>query len=152
MWHDNASRADGSRADGSRADGFWADRSWADGPRPRVDGSRAESIRHAAGGAADRRGLSVDQGPVPAVASDQAVVRARFRDLAIIHDDDQVRVADRRQPMCDHDRRGLDHGEIAIEELLGQGVQLARRLIEQQDRWVLHQRSGQRDSLPLTAR
>ena len=40
---------------------------------------------------------------------DELVVRALFDDDALVHDDDEIGVADRRQPVRDHERRAAGH-------------------------------------------
>ena len=91
---------------------------------------------------------------IDAVAGQQRLVRALFDQFGVLHHEDDVRVADRPQVMCDDDGRppfhqgvkGADHG------LLGDGVQSRSRLVENQDRRIADDRPGNGDALALTAR
>jgi hypothetical protein len=80
-------------------------------------------------------------------------VRPALDDAAVGHDDDQVGVPDRRQPMRDDDARAVRHEalERLLDEPLRFGVERGRRLVEDQDRRVPENRAGDGDPLALTA-
>ena len=60
----------------------------------------------------------------------------------------------RRQPVRDQDRRALLEGvlDCVVDRGLDLDVDGTGRVVEHQDRWVLEQRAGDRDALPLPTR
>ena len=79
-------------------------------------------------------------------------MRALFDQLPIGHDQDQVGVHDRAQPVGDDDRRAAQVSQVAVHQPLGDGVEGAGRLVQQQDARLLRQRARQGDPLALAAR
>ena len=80
-------------------------------------------------------------------------MRAAFGDPALVEDDDLVGVDDGREAMGDDDR-GPARGDALqglLDRRLGPAVEGAGRLVEDQDRRVLEQGSGDRDALLLAA-
>ena len=73
-------------------------------------------------------------------------------DPAMLEDDDQVRVADRRKPVGDDERRpaGEQQPERALDLLLGADVHRRGRLVQDQDPRIGEQGARERDELPLT--
>src|SRR5215472_11962991 len=104
------------------------------------------------GGARD--GLLAEQARVATVAVDEIVVRAVLDDAAALDGEDAVGEAQRRQPVGDDDDgaslRHLAH--VLLDEALRLGVERARRLVEDQDRWAVDERARDRDALALAAR
>ena len=72
---------------------------------------------------------------------------------AALEDGDLIRLADRRQPVGDRQRRAAfrELVERGLDGSLGLGVEGARRLVEDQDRRVAQDRARDRDSLLLAA-
>jgi hypothetical protein len=77
-----------------------------------------------------------------------------FDRATLVHHDDAVGVAHRRQPMGDDQRGapGAQPGQRLLHQRLVLGIQRAGGFVEQQDARVAQQRAGQRDALPLPAR
>ena len=84
----------------------------------------------------------------------QLVVRALLDEAAALEDDDQVGVADRAQPVRDHERRAALEQlvEVLLDRALGLGVERARRLVEEQHRRPVVDGARDRDPLLLAAR
>jgi len=61
-------------------------------------------------------------------------MRAGRQDLAAVEDDDLARAAHRREAVGDHERRApLEEAiERALDEVLGLGVERARRLVDRE--------------------
>ena len=91
---------------------------------------------------------------VEPAARDQLLVRALLDDLAVLEHDDQVGVADRREPVRDHERRaaGEQTPQRPLDLALGADVDGRRRLVEDQDARVGKQRAGEGDELALAER
>ena len=81
-------------------------------------------------------------------------MRALLDDDAVLEDDDQVGVADRREAVGDHERGAAVRGaaERVLDPPLGADVDRARRLVEDQDARVGEQRAGEGDELALAER
>ena len=81
-------------------------------------------------------------------------MRAGFDDVSAVDHEDAIGLLDRRQSMCDDERRAVVHQliERPLDDALGFGVQRRRRFVENQDRRILEQRARDRDALPLPAR
>ncbi len=75
-------------------------------------------------------------------------------DEAVLEDDDQIGVADRREAVGDHERGApvQQAAERALDLLLGTDVDRARRLVEDQDARVGEQCACERDELALAER
>ena len=70
-------------------------------------------------------------------------------DAAVLHQQDQVRAADGGQPVRDHERRspGEQRRHRRLDQLLALGVEVARRLVEDQD--LRRRQDRPRDRQPL---
>src|SRR4051794_17779433 len=81
-------------------------------------------------------------------------VRAALHDAPLFHHDDFVGVLDGAQAMCDDERGAIAHelDERLLDATLRLVVERRRRLIEDEDRGVLVERTRDGDALPLTAR
>ena len=81
-------------------------------------------------------------------------MRALLDDHTVLEDDDQVGVADRRQPVRDHERGavGEQRAERALDPPLRADVDRRGRLVEDQDAGIGEQRPRERDQLPLAER
>src|SRR5690606_11790094 len=86
---------------------------------------------------------------VEAAAGEKRLVRALLAQLAVVQDQDAVRVPDRRQSMRNNDGRPAAHerGERLIDALLECGVDGGRRLIEDQDLRVERECAREREQL-----
>mmetsp|Transcript_32921 Transcript_32921/g.63413 ORF Transcript_32921/g.63413 Transcript_32921/m.63413 type:complete len:466 (+) Transcript_32921:2663-4060(+) len=86
---------------------------------------------------------------------EQLVVGAALDHLALVHDGDLVGVADRREAVGDGDGRPLPLGHERVERLLdhalARSVERARRLVEEQDGRLAHERARNRHALLLPA-
>jgi len=81
---------------------------------------------------------------------------ALFNQRAIREHADLVGVADRRQPVRDHDCRPLGAAQELVECELHHALRLSvkrrSRLVQDQNGWLAHQRTSDCDALLLTAR
>jgi hypothetical protein len=86
--------------------------------------------------------------------ADQFRVRAGVDQLPVIEDDDPVGALHGGQPMGDDDRRPAAHCRFQrrLHDALAFRVEAAGRFVEQQQRRVLEDRTGDGDALPLAAR
>ncbi len=77
-----------------------------------------------------------------------------FDDPAVLHHEDHVGAADRRQPVGDHETRPIRPQRVHgfLDEHLGAGVDRAGRLVEDQDRRIAEERPGDRHQLLLAGR
>ena len=87
-------------------------------------------------------------------SSEQLVVRPLLDDLAVLEDDDQIGIADRRQPVGDDERGAAvqEPPQRTLDLALGADVDRARRLVEDQDARIGEERAGERDQLALAER
>eukprot|EP00966_Prymnesium_polylepis_P286672 6621785-Prymnesium_polylepis.2 len=102
------------------------------------------------------RGCSMLQGLLDAAWADwahQVVVGAALHHAAAVDDSNLVGVTDRREAVRDRDRRALllrhDLVQRGLHHLLALVVERTRRLVEQHDRWLAHERAADGDSLLL---
>ena len=74
---------------------------------------------------------------------------ALLDDVAVLHHEDRVRVADRRQTMGDHERRavGPQRGHRLLHEHLRAGVDRRRRLVEDEQGGLGEERTSDGDEL-----
>ena len=81
-------------------------------------------------------------------------MRAPLDDPAVLHHQDHVGVADRRQPVRDDERRAPAHqlAHRALDEDFGARVDAARRFVEDQDRRIGEERARDRQQLLLALR
>ena len=96
--------------------------------------------------------LAVVQVCISAAESHEAVVGALLDDVAFLHHEDQVRVADGRKTVRDDERSAVRHQVIhgPLYQHFGTGIDGAGRLIEDQHRVVLDHRTGDGEQLLLT--
>ena len=98
--------------------------------------------------------LTVVETVVEPFVAQQLCVGALFDDLASVHDDDGVGVADRRQPVGDDEARPpasqLRHR--LLDQDLGPRVYIARRLVQDQNARVGEKSAGDRHELALAGR
>ena len=98
--------------------------------------------------------LRLDELPVPAIESEEFVVRTDLRDTAVIEHNDAIRRSDRRQAMGDDERRAPP--DQPLESLLHLAFRLAvergGRFIQQQDARISDERAGNSESLALATR
>src|SRR5205823_89615 len=96
--------------------------------------------------------LQLIQLEIDATRFDQLFVRAGLDDAALIKDHNQVRLLDGREPMGDANGRASLHQFLQrrLDSALGFCIQRVGRLIENQDRGVLENRAGDRQSLALS--
>src|SRR5664279_4093541 len=94
--------------------------------------------------------LSLHQLPVGTALSEQLGVGAALDDAAILHHQDQVGPGHRTEPVSDHDPRATEPVQVVMHRTLGERVEIARRLVQQQDRGTVNQGPGQREALLLT--
>src|SRR5579875_1220303 len=124
------------------------------------DSVRRSSVDAMAGsyGSDERRrlelGVAADELGVAAAGREQLLVAPALDDPAVVEDDDLLRVADRREPVRDRDRRPplREPVERLLDEPLGLGVERGGRLVEDEDRRVAEDRPRDRDPLLLAAR
>jgi len=78
-------------------------------------------------------------------------MRAALDDPPPVHDEDHVRLQDRRQPVRDRDRRPAVHQRLEgrLDEPLRRGVERRGRLVQDQDRRILQDDPGDREALLL---
>jgi len=81
----------------------------------------------------------------------EVIVGPALDDVALVHDTQDVAVADRAQPMSDDDRGPAFHGSIEslLHDLLAGQVKSRSRLVKDQNAWVLDQSTSDGDSLLL---
>ena len=81
-------------------------------------------------------------------------MRSAFDDAAVIDDEDDVGRADRREAVRDDQARAApqQRDERALDQRFVFGVELTRRLVEDQDARVLEQDARDREPLALAAR
>src|SRR5713101_6639690 len=98
--------------------------------------------------------LHSEEAGVAAVELHQLRVRALLHQAAMFEEDDAVGAAHGREPVRDvHGGAAAREGTQPLEEVvLGLRVERRRRLVEQQDLGVTHERARQRDLLPLASR
>jgi len=81
-------------------------------------------------------------------------MRPLLDDPALVEDQDQVCVRDRRQPVRDHERRPTFHevAQAVLDFALGVGVDGGQRVVEHEDAGLADDRPGQGGALLLAAR
>ena len=91
---------------------------------------------------------------VEAAPREQLLVRALLDDAAVLEHDDQVRIADRREPVRDDECGSVLEQQMQrlLDLSLGADVDRRRRLVEDQDPRVGEQRARERDQLALAER
>jgi hypothetical protein len=94
---------------------------------------------------------SGDEGGIKTVPSHQFVMTASLDDLALIHNQNNVGVANRAQTVRNDNPGGFQRREIPVHLLFGDRVQFAGCFIQQKNGGVVNQGSGDGDSLALPA-
>src|SRR5947208_11449738 len=91
---------------------------------------------------------------VPAVGDEQLLMRAVFDNLAAFEYQNLIGAPNRRQTVCDHERRpAAPQGPQAILNLgFALRVETRGRLVQHQDPRIGENRARDRDALPLAAR
>ena len=129
------------------------------GPRPRRVGSRfrwrTASVRLPSRRELDRLGLQPPKISVEAARTpDQFLVRTDFDDASVLHPDDAVAAAHRRQPVGDDDHGAVLHdaAHVALDDALALVIERRRCFVEDEDARIGGERPGDGDPLPLSAR
>ncbi len=80
-------------------------------------------------------------------------MRPFLHDLASLYHQDPRSLPDRAQPMSDHERRAVLHQivQTLLDHRLALGIEIARRLVQDQDAWIREHRTGYRHALSLSA-
>src|SRR4051812_21440993 len=91
---------------------------------------------------------------VEPLAVEQLLVRALFDDPAVLEDDDEIRVPDRREPVGDDEGSspGEQPAEGELDPSLGADVDARRRLVEDQNPRIREKRPCKGDELSLAER
>ena len=81
-------------------------------------------------------------------------MRAGLDDVSVLEHDDQVGVANRREPVGNDECRASceQRPEAALDPSFGLDVDARRRLVENEKHRLGEKRTGERDQLPLTER
>ena len=81
-------------------------------------------------------------------------MRALLDHLSVFEHDDEIGVADRREPVCDDERGavGEQRPQCPFDRPLGADVDRRRRLVEDEDSRVGEERPCERDELALAER
>src|SRR6266568_8940226 len=115
-------------------------------------------VRSVTAGMLDRRGmcseLALVQGRVQPALLDEVGVTAALDDPAAVEYQNDVGGEHGRQPVRDDERRALSEqrAQCRLDVLLGDGVQIGRRLVEDEDARVLEDDPGDGHALLLAAR
>src|SRR6516165_11955139 len=98
--------------------------------------------------------LPLPQPCICAAPGQQLGVRAFFDDAALVKYDQTVHARGRRQAVGDRDDRASAHQavELLLNRCLDLGIESGGRLVQNQDRRVLENDTGQRDALALAGR
>src|SRR5947209_10912432 len=115
-------------------------------------------MRFTSGGMLHRRQLLLQELAlvevgVEAAGGDELGVGAALGDAAVVEDDDEVRVLDRRDAVGDQEHRPAfeDLPQVAQDQLLGLGVDGRETVVEQQEARLAQQRAGEGHPLLLAA-
>src|SRR5262249_25635661 len=92
-----------------------------------------------------------NQCPVRPVDFLHLFVRAALHDLAALHHDDLVGIADGAEPVRDHDAGAPAAPHAVVDVQLRRRIDRARRLVQHDDRRVAHQRPANLEALALAA-
>jgi hypothetical protein len=97
--------------------------------------------------------LLAQQRRVAPGTGEELLMGATLDDAPLVDHDDQIRLADRRQPVRDDQAGaiGQQRFERGLDQLLVVTVERARRLVEDEDARVLEERARDREPLPLAA-
>ena len=94
------------------------------------------------------------EGGVEPTLCDELVVRALLDDTALIHDHDEIGIANRGEPVGDHERGAPLHQlrDAALDQRLRLGIDVGGRLVEDEHLGVAEQGARERDQLALSGR
>src|SRR5689334_4394411 len=95
--------------------------------------------------------LGPDQPGIWAIGLVHRVMRAALHDLAPFQDDDLITIADRAQAVRDDQTGTATPPEVVVDDLLGDGIEGAGCLVENQKCRVGCQRTGNFQTLALPA-
>src|SRR5690242_6358190 len=95
--------------------------------------------------------LRLNQLHIEASFTQQLFVCALFHNLTLIQHKNHVGVADSAEPVGNDELGAWATVEVLRDEMLSDDIERARRLIEQQQRGTMGQRTRQREPLPLSA-
>lgn len=89
---------------------------------------------------------------VDAVLPQQLLMRSRFPDPAVVHDDDRVGVLDGGEAVGDHNGRASPHQMFQRlgDHALRLGVDIGGRLVEHEDGGIVGERPGKGEELALS--
>src|SRR5205807_1187605 len=96
--------------------------------------------------------LRGNESVIETVAGHELGVCAPLDGAALIEDQDETCVTDGAEAMRGHDARGPQRLQVALNLSLGDGVEGAGGLVEDEYLRPAGQRPGQRDALPLPSR
>jgi len=88
---------------------------------------------------------------IESVASEKLIVPPLLRDVAVLHNKDEVGVPDRGEAVCDHKARPAAHEGVhrILDHHFGASVDRARRLVEDEHGGIGENGAGYRDELLL---
>src|SRR5260370_11534656 len=100
------------------------------------------------------RGLHPEEAGITAIELHELRVRALLDEAAVLEEDDRVRAAHSREPVRDVNRGAptRERTQPLEQVVLGLRIQRRRWFVEEQDLRVAHERSRERDLLPLATR
>src|SRR5580704_1975992 len=81
----------------------------------------------------------------------KVLMRTAFSNLATVKHDDLVAIAYRAQAMGDDQAGAAAPSEVGIDGRLGRAVEVAGRLVEDEDARIVDQAAGDLQALPLAA-
>ena len=77
-------------------------------------------------------------------------MRAAFNDAAAFEHDDFVAIADRAQAVGDDDAGAASAPQVVVDGFFGDRIKCSRRFVQDKDRGIANQSSGDFDALTLT--
>ncbi len=89
---------------------------------------------------------------VAAATFDELFVRAPFDDASVVDDDDRVAVTHRGETMGDDEPSDAEPCQIRLDDLFGDRIEVARGLVEHEQRRSVDERTRQGDPLPFATR
>ena len=78
-------------------------------------------------------------------------MRALLHNLAFVHHQDQIGIADRTQPVRDDNPRAVQRREVLMDLMFGDCVEFACRFVQQKDCRIVNEGAGDRHALALSA-
>lgn len=97
--------------------------------------------------------IRLDQFVELAIPGDEFIVGPDFRDLAILHDNQAVRILERRQPVRDGEGRAPGNQAVDgfLDLLLGLDIHVRSRFIEDENTRIVQNCAGDGDALFFTS-